>query len=59
MEASAQWYENVQGLKRYTELNVDVDIQHHYYFDSIYTKDPDGHTVELTTIQVKEQDFYK
>ncbi len=52
--------ENFENAKmRYTELNLDFDIQDHFYFDSIYTKDPDGHTVELTTIKVKEQDFYK
>jgi len=48
-----------KAIKRYTELNFDFDIQDHHYFDSIYTKDPDGHTVELTTIKVKEHDFYK
>jgi len=48
-----------KAKKRYTELNLDFDIQDHHYFDSIYTKDPEGHTVELTTIKVKEQDFYK
>ena len=48
-----------KAKKRYTELNFDFEIQDHYYFDSIYTKDPDGHTVELTTIKVNEQDFYK
>ena len=48
-----------KAKRRYAELNLDFDVQDHYYFDSIYTKDPDGHTVELTTIKVKEQDFYK
>ena len=52
--------ENFQrAKKRYTELNLDFNIQDHHYFNSIYTKDPDGHTVELTTIKVNEQDFYK
>ena len=52
--------ENFEKAKqRYAELNLDFDIQGHHYFDSIYTKDPDGHTVELTTIKVREQDFYK
>ena len=51
--------ENFEKAKRrYSELNLEFDIQDHYYFDSIYTKDPDGHTVELTTIKVKEKDFY-
>lgn len=48
-----------KAKKRYQELNLEFYIQDHYYFDSIYTKDLDGHTVELTTIKVKEQDFYK
>lgn len=48
-----------EAKKRYTALNLDFDIQDHHYFESIYTKDPDGHTVELTTIKVDEQEFYK
>jgi catechol 2,3-dioxygenase-like lactoylglutathione lyase family enzyme len=52
--------ENFEKAKKsYTELNLDFEIQDHHYFDSIYTKDPDGHTVELTTIKVKEKEFYK
>lgn len=47
-----------KAKKRYIELNLDFTIQDHIYFDSIYTKDPDGHTVELTTIKVNEDDFY-
>jgi catechol 2,3-dioxygenase-like lactoylglutathione lyase family enzyme len=48
-----------KAKKRYTELNLEFNIQDHHYFDSIYTKDLDGHIVELTTIKVKERDFYK
>lgn len=48
-----------KAKKRYAELNLDFTIQDHHYFDSIYTKDPDGHTVELTTLKVDEQKFYK
>lgn len=44
--------------KKYISLNLDFNIQDHHYFDSIYTKDPDGHTVELTTIKVDEEEFY-
>lgn len=52
--------ENFEKAKqRYAELNLDFKIQDHHYFDSIYTKDLDGHTVELTTIKVNEQEFYK
>ena len=51
--------ENFEKAKlRYTELNMDYSIQDHYYFHSIYTRDPDGHTVELTTLVVNEDSFY-
>ena len=48
-----------KAKKRFLELELDFGIQDHHYFDSIYTKDPDGHTVELTTIKVDEHEFYK
>lgn len=48
-----------KAKKRYVELNLEFNIQDHNYFDSIYTKDLDGHTVELTTIKVDEREFYK
>ena len=48
-----------KAKNRYTALNLKFTIQDHYYFDSIYTLDPDGHTVELTTIKVNEEEFYK
>lgn len=48
-----------KAKKRYAELNLDFYVQDHHYFESIYTKDLDGHTVELTTIKVNENDFYK
>lgn len=48
-----------KAKKRYTDLNLEFDIQDHYYFHSIYTKDPDGHTVELTTLVVDEDQFYQ
>jgi len=47
-----------KAKKRYTALNMEFNIQDHHYFYSIYTKDPDGHTVELTTIMVNENEFY-
>lgn len=43
---------------RYEQLGLDYTIQDHHYFDSIYTKDPDGHIVELTALKGKAQDFY-
>jgi catechol 2,3-dioxygenase-like lactoylglutathione lyase family enzyme len=48
-----------KAKKRYIQLNLEFNIQDHHYFDSIYTKDPDGHTVELTTIKINEREFYK
>lgn len=47
-----------KAKKRYTELHLEFIIKDHHYFQSIYTKDPDGHTVELTTILVNENEFY-
>lgn len=52
--------ENFQlAIKHYEALDLEYNIQDHHYFHSIYTKDPDGHTVELTTIVVDEDSFYK
>jgi len=45
--------------KKYDDLKLEYTFQDHYYFHSIYTKDPDGHTVELTTLVVDENEFYK
>ena len=39
--------------------STDFHVEDHFYFDSIYIKDPDGHTVELTTLKVDEKDFYR
>ncbi len=47
-----------KAKKRYTALNLEFNIQDHHYFHSIYTKDPDGHIVELTTLVVDENKFY-
>ena len=43
----------------YKNIGLDYEFQDHFYFHSIYTKDPDGHTVELTTIVVDENSFYE
>ena len=47
-----------KAQQHYENLSIEFDFQDHYYFHSIYTKDPDGHTVELTTIVVDETTFY-
>lgn len=52
--------ENFEKAKiRYAELGLEFQEKDHHYFRSIYTKDPDGHVVELTTLVVDVQDFYK
>jgi len=43
---------------KYEELGLDYIFKDHFYFHSIYTADPDGHTVELTTLMVDEESFY-
>ncbi len=47
-----------QVKKHYQSLGLDFTVQDHHYFHSIYTTDPDGHTVELTTLVVPEEVFY-
>ncbi len=44
--------------KYYEELILTFYIQDPSYFHSIYTRDPDGHMVELTTLVVEEAGFY-
>jgi catechol 2,3-dioxygenase-like lactoylglutathione lyase family enzyme len=52
--------ENFEAAKQhYLDLNLDFDFQDHTYFHSIYTKDPDGHTVELTTLVADPSTFYE
>lgn len=52
--------ENFQrARKKYQELNLKYTFEDHHYFHSLYTNDPDGHTVELTTLMVDENSFYK
>jgi catechol 2,3-dioxygenase-like lactoylglutathione lyase family enzyme len=52
--------ENFERAKRrYEELDLEFTIENHHYFHSIYTRDPDGHVVELTTLVVEQKDFYQ
>lgn len=48
-----------KAQKHYQKLSIEFQFQDHHYFHSIYTRDPDGHTVELTTIVVQENSFYR
>ena len=48
-----------KAQQHYKNIGQEYEFQDHFYFHSIYTKDPDGHTVELTTLIVDENNFYK
>lgn len=47
-----------KAQSKYDNLGLSYTFQDHVYFHSLYTKDPDGHTVELTTLVVDESRFY-
>ncbi|MFD1163329.1 VOC family protein [Hwangdonia seohaensis] len=42
----------------FNSINEPFQFQDHHYFRSIYLKDPDNHTVELTTLVVDDDLFY-
>lgn len=44
--------------KRFARLHIEYRLADYHYFHSIFITDPDGHTVELTTIVVDENSFY-
>lgn len=48
-----------KALKWYEELGLKHTVRDHHHFISVYTQDPDGHTVELTTLVGEESSFYK
>lgn len=51
--------ENFEKAKLHLDnLNVPYTIRDHHYFHSLYLKDPDNHTVELTTLIVRHKTFY-
>jgi len=47
-----------KAQNHFNSIGESFQFQDHHYFHSIYLKDPDNHTVELTTIMVDENDFY-
>ncbi len=52
--------ENLEkALEHYKKLGLEYSFQNHFYYHSLYTKDLDGHTVELTSLVVDEQSFFK
>jgi len=48
-----------KAKKHFAQINLGFTLQDHHYFESIYTKDPDGHTVELTTLVLDKNTFYR
>lgn len=48
-----------KARKHYEALGLEYEFQDHVYFHSIYTLDPDGHTVELTTQVVSDDELWK
>ena len=48
-----------KAQEHFKTMGVDFIFQDHHYFHSIYLKDPDNHTVELTTLLVDEDTFYR
>ena len=47
-----------KALRRYENLGLEFEVKDHHYFDSVYTKYPDGHLVELTSLKMDEDEFY-
>ena len=47
-----------RALEKFKELEIEFHTQNHHYFQSVYFQDPDGHSVELTTLVVAEEEFY-
>ncbi|QSE95917.1 VOC family protein [Fulvivirga lutea] len=41
----------------FQKIGIPFEFQDHHYFHSIYLNDPDGHTVELTTLVKGENIF--
>ncbi|MEJ2113511.1 MAG: VOC family protein [Flavobacteriaceae bacterium] len=50
-------FKNAQ--EHFKSIGMNFQFQDHHYFHSIYLKDPDNHTVELTTLVIDEDSFYK
>ena len=42
----------------FNDINEPFEFKDHHYLHSIYLKDPDQHTVELTTLLIDEEAFF-
>ena len=47
-----------KAQKYFNSIDEPFQFQDHHYFHSIYLKDPDNYTVELTTLLINENEFY-
>jgi len=47
-----------EARAHYEAIGIPYVFKDHHYFHSIYTDDPDGHTVELTTLIRDGEVFY-
>ena len=47
-----------KAQEHYNTLGIEFTFQDHIHFHSIYTLDPDGHKVELTTLVSDPESFY-
>lgn len=48
-----------KARRRYEALDIEYHFQDHVFYHSIYTRDPDGHQVELTTLVVEPESFFR
>ena len=48
----------IKARQKYDALGIKYTFQDHQVFHSLYTRDPDDHIVELTTLVVAESSFY-
>jgi catechol 2,3-dioxygenase-like lactoylglutathione lyase family enzyme len=47
-----------KAQEHFNTLEESVEFKDHHYYHSIYLKDPDNHTVEITTLMVDADKFY-
>jgi len=48
-----------KAKEQFNKMEITFIEKDHHYFHSVYLTDPDGHIVELTTIAIDEDEFYK
>jgi len=52
--------ENLEkAIDHYKKEGLEYEFQDHFYYHSLYTEDLDGHTLELTSLVVDAESFFK